>query len=253
MEVRFLNFSHEPSGMTITLYHALYSTCSQKVRLTLAEKGLSWESRLVDLVGREQLAPWYLALNPNGVVPTIIDNGVAITDSSAICEYIEESQEGPNLSPSDPASRARMRAWMRHFEETPTAAIRVPSFNLAFMKQPVIVEAAARMREEATDYRRGFWRDMGTTGFSDALMEDALGKLRYSLRKVETGLADGGPYILGMLTLADLLFLPTVVRMEDIGLSHMWADLPQVSRWYGLMQARPSFTAAFGPGARLTS
>ena len=52
----------------LELYHGITSVCAQKVRLTLAEKGLEWESHLMALNG-DHLEPVYLKLNPNGVVP----------------------------------------------------------------------------------------------------------------------------------------------------------------------------------------
>ena len=65
----------------IELYNAPQSTCSQKVRLTRAEKGLSFEEHRPELFGGDQLRPEYLKLNPNGVVPTLIDDGTPIIDS----------------------------------------------------------------------------------------------------------------------------------------------------------------------------
>ena len=99
----------------IELYHADISTCSQKVRLCLAEKGLEWTSHPIDFAKAEHLAPAYLALNPNGVVPTLVHDGVPVIDSSVICEYLEEiaPQQGTALMPSTPYGRARVRAWMR--------------------------------------------------------------------------------------------------------------------------------------------
>ena len=70
----------------LELYHAHHSTCSQKVRLCLAEKGLEFESQLINLATKEQLAPEYLEINPNGVVPTLVDDGRVVIDSSVICE-----------------------------------------------------------------------------------------------------------------------------------------------------------------------
>ena len=75
----------------IELYHAHPSTCSQKVRLCLAEKGLDYTSRTVNLRANENLSPAYLALNPNGVVPTMVHDGHVIIDSSVICEYLDLS------------------------------------------------------------------------------------------------------------------------------------------------------------------
>ncbi len=53
----------------LELYHSPVSTCSQKVRLVLAEKNLKWESHVLRFDSGEHLAPKYLKLNPNGVVP----------------------------------------------------------------------------------------------------------------------------------------------------------------------------------------
>lgn len=91
-----------------TLYHAHHSTCSQKVRLTLAEKGLEYESKLVDLANKGQLDPDYLKLNPNGVVPTLLHDGKPVIDSSVICEYLDEVCPQPPLLGADALARARV-------------------------------------------------------------------------------------------------------------------------------------------------
>ena len=69
----------------LELYHANHSTCSQKVRLCIAEKSLDFEGHLLDLGAKEQLDPEYLNLNPNGVVPTLAHYEGVIMDSSVIC------------------------------------------------------------------------------------------------------------------------------------------------------------------------
>src|SRR3954447_3579454 len=119
--------------MTIELYHTSHSTCSQKVRLTLAEKGLpernkDWVEHDVDLNKFEQLTPEYLRLNPNGVVPTLVHDGQPLIESSALLEYLDEIIPEPSLVPADRIGRAKMRAWMRYIDEVPTVAVRVPTF-----------------------------------------------------------------------------------------------------------------------------
>src|SRR5246127_3141737 len=104
----------------LELYSAPQSTCSQKVRLTLAEKNLNFVEHRVKLFQNDQLKPEYLKLNPNGVVPTLIDDGTPIIDSSVIMEYLDEVYPATFLSPADNKDRARMRAWLRFFEEVPT-------------------------------------------------------------------------------------------------------------------------------------
>ena len=75
--------------MTIELYHSPYSTCSQKVRLVLHEKGLAFTSHEISFRKEEHLAENYLKINPNGVVPSLVDNNSIITDSSCILEYLD--------------------------------------------------------------------------------------------------------------------------------------------------------------------
>jgi glutathione S-transferase len=83
----------------LELYNAPQSTCSQKVRLTLAEKGLEFVEHKLKLFQNDQLKPEYLKLNPNGVVPTLVDGGVPIIDSSVIMEYLDEQYPEISLTP----------------------------------------------------------------------------------------------------------------------------------------------------------
>ena len=89
----------------IDLYHAPQSTCSQKVRICLAEKGLEWIDHRVNLAKNENLTPEYLALNPNGVVPTLVHDGEPIIDSSVICEYLDEVFPVNSTTPPDALGR----------------------------------------------------------------------------------------------------------------------------------------------------
>ena len=75
----------------LTLYTHPMSPCAQKVRITLAEKALDYESVHIDLPNKENLQDWYLKLNPAGVVPTLVDGDNVIKESSLICEYMTEA------------------------------------------------------------------------------------------------------------------------------------------------------------------
>lgn len=239
----------------IELYHAHISTCSQKVRLCLGEKGLAWTDHALDFAKAEHLTPAYLALNPNGVVPTLVHDGDPVIDSSVICEYLEEiaPTEGTALMPATPYGRAKVRAWLRYIEEVPTAAIRVPSFNRLFLGGWQRMSAAARASYiEATPLRKGHYRRFGTDGFSKDMIDESAERLRQTALKIDAAVAKGSRWLAGnAISLADLCVLPTIVRMSDIGLESVWADLPEFSRWYDRMRARPSFERAFYPGSRV--
>ena len=98
------------------LYHYPSSPSSAKVRLVLQEKGIAWDSRVVDITRGEQFAPDYLVLNPAGVVPTLMQDGRAVRESLVICEYLEEAFPGTSLVPTNYVERARMRVWCKDVE-----------------------------------------------------------------------------------------------------------------------------------------
>ena len=151
----------------ITLYCFPQSTCSQKVRLALWEKGIPFEERHVDHKNREHLSDWYLKLNPNGVVPTLTDGDDVIIDSSVILEYLEDVYTDHGMSPDNPVKRAHMRKWLRYLEEVPTPAIRVPSFNKHLAKRyENMADDAYQQMAEAHPVRKHFYQRMNKTGFS---------------------------------------------------------------------------------------
>jgi len=236
----------------LILYHALFSTCSQKVRYTLGVKGLTYESRLMDLGKGEHLEDWYLAINPNGVVPALHDGNINVIDSSVICEYLDEVYSQPRLSPADPCDRAGMRAWMRYFEEVPTSAIRAPSFNTLFVKSIAArSDEDKRRMQEKSPLRKHFYSKMGDNGFPPEVIAESMERLRSCLTRVNASLSQCYPFLLGEnMTIADIVLLPTIVRMEDLGLESQWADLPAIRRWYGLMKQNPAFEKAYLPGSR---
>jgi glutathione S-transferase len=242
--------------MAFTLYNAPQSTCSQRVRFVLNAKGLPFEEHKLDLLAGDQLKPEYLALNPNGVVPTLDHDGNVVTDSSVIIEYLDEVvPQGANFTPRDPVRRAAMRSLMRFIDEMPAAAVRVPTFNLAFLPRfAAMSEAEFLAFAESKPLRKEFMLAMGRTGFPQKEMDGAMGRLRRSYERMDESIRDsGGPWLLGKdITLADVSVMPAIVRMADLNRAGDWADLPRVARWYELIRAQPAFKPTYYPGSLLT-
>jgi maleylacetoacetate isomerase len=94
------------------LYGYWRSTAAYRVRVALALKGIPWRHAGVNLVldGGEQHQPAYRGLNPAGLVPTLVWGDVALSQSLAICEYLEEVQLEPPLLPQGAEARAQARA-----------------------------------------------------------------------------------------------------------------------------------------------
>ena len=101
----------------LTLYKFGNSICTQKVMIVLAEKGARYETVDVDLFRNEQYTPAYLAINAKGVVPSLVDDGKAVVESTLICEYLDETIPAPPLRPPDALARARMRLWSKAVDE----------------------------------------------------------------------------------------------------------------------------------------
>jgi maleylacetoacetate isomerase len=89
-------------------YHR--SSAAHRVRIALNLKGLDYEQRFYHLRRGEQRAPDYLAINPQGLVPTLEHDGLVMTQSLAILEYLEETFPQPCILPADRAGRARVRS-----------------------------------------------------------------------------------------------------------------------------------------------
>ena len=149
-----------------------------------------------------------------------------------------------------------MRKWLRYFEEVPTPAIRVPSFN------EYIVVRYQNMSEEEYNaladrhpVRKHFYKRLGAKRFSQAETEEAMDRLQQSIDRVEKALAEnGGPWIMGeQFTNADICLIPTIDRLEDLGYAHMWEDgRPNFTAWWKAVKARPSFAKTYYKGTRLT-
>ena len=108
-----------------------------------------------------------------------------------------------------------MRALIRLIDEMPTPAVRVPSYNLAFLPHfQAMSEEAFRALADSKPLRREFLLKMGRTGFSEADMNEALDRLRRSVARMDDAIrASGGPWLLGAtITLADVAIMPVIVR-----------------------------------------
>ena len=102
--------AEESAGLT--LYSYWRSSAAYRVRIALNLKGLSYQTIPIHLVkgGGEQLSESYREINPQGLVPALVHQGQVLTQSLAICEYLDERFEDYALLPSEPLARARVRS-----------------------------------------------------------------------------------------------------------------------------------------------
>ncbi len=233
--------------MTLALYHNDMSTCSQKVRLTLAEKGVPWESRHLDLRAGDQQQDWYVKLNPRAVVPTLIDGDIVVPELNVINEYIDERFADPPLKPAEPFGRAKMRLWTKQLDEgVHDAGIAVLSFALAFRHQYTSRgDAGKELLESIPDpVKRERRRDVIEKGLDSSHFHGAIARLLQLYADMDASLSNHAWLAGDRYSIADAAFTPYVVRLDHLKVLGLLERTPRVADWYGRIQARPSYQDA---------
>ncbi|MDH3240224.1 MAG: glutathione S-transferase family protein [Alphaproteobacteria bacterium] len=232
----------------LELYHNGMSTCSQKVRLCLAEKHLDWTDRYMDLRAGDQHTPDYLALNPKGVVPTLVDDGTVIVESTVINEYLDDRFPEPALRPDTPLDVARMRIWTKQLDEGLHAETGVMSNAIAFRFQKLAKgEAFAnKVVEGIPDLaKRERYRSVVFEGVRSPLFKSSIKRFRRLLDDMDAALADHRWLAGEAFSLADIGLAPYITRMDHLGLNRMWLNQPRIGDWYKRITSRPSYEPAY--------
>jgi glutathione S-transferase len=230
----------------LTLYHGRTSVCSLKARLALAEKGVSFDSRLMTLRG-DQFDPNYMKLNPNAVVPTIVHDGRVVIESTVIMHYVDEAFPGPALMPADPLARSKVRMMTKLMDEYVHVACMTLTFataNRERLARMTPLEMKAELAKSPDSKRAEIKRQVVTHGLEAPLVVDAVRQHQKLLHGIEVAI-EHGPYLAGQQwSLADAAATPYVWRLDKLKLARMWDDRPGVLAWYDRVRSRPSFKAA---------
>jgi GST-like protein len=238
--------------VTVEVYTWEPNANSGKPLLCLHEKQVPFDHRYVDLGQREHHEAAFLAINPGGTVPALLHDGLVLTESTPMMEYIDDAFDGPPLRPADPGLRWRMRWILRVMDNSVCPALAMVAANA--LAAPRFRETPEEEKYEALakipdPERRRTW---------DLLMHDSapLAQIAESKRRVVDGLhllermLVEHPYLAGPeFSLADIgvmatfYHLPTS-RPEDVSpeaTPHLWA-------WLRRCHARPGLQAGFAMG-----
>lgn len=203
----------------IILHDYWRSSSAYRVRIGLNLLGLAYESRPVDLATGEQRAPDNMKINPQGLVPTLEIDGLVLTQSLAILDYLDETR-GAGFLPTDAAGRAKVRALAM------AVAIEVqPLCNLRVAKHAVAASGGAITMQ-------GWMQHFISTGLADfaAMLGDS-------------------PYCYGdTVTLADICLVPQVYNARRWAVD--LAALPKLSAIAARAAALPAFAAAHPDAVR---
>ncbi len=229
------------------LFHSTHSTCSQKVRLCLAEKGLTWEGVHLNLRQFDQVQPDFLAVNPAGLVPVLDDRGTVIVESRIINEYLEDAYPDVALLPESASERARIRSLTRHIDVVVSEAIKLPSFakniqpTLQGVNRESVLREIKRIPDPAIQER---WRMAATGSIHSTHFEDDLVILRDWLDELDDTLARHTWLSGDRVGLADVDAAPFMQRLMRIDMGADVQARPRVLNWFTRYSKRPSFLAA---------
>jgi glutathione S-transferase len=232
------------------LFHFMPSACSQKTRIFFNLKGIAWESHEVDLSKNEHYSPWYLGINPRGLVPTLVLDGRVHIESNDIIQLIE--QEFPEIRLIPQGLESQMSELLRH-EDDLHLDLRTLSFRFIQPKGK-----ASRSPEDIKNYREGgtgtvqgkkdpdrereitFWETVARDGITDQAVQISVKRFRVALSELDDRLSSN-PFLFGKsLSVLDIAWFVYANRLLRCGYP-LERLHPQVNTWFRSLRDRPEF------------
>ena len=239
-----------PHGLVLYDYGA--SPCARRCRISMHEKGLAWETQIIDLSRLEQRDPAYLRINPNGFVPALAHGERVIYESNVITEYLDDLFPDAPLYPSDPWELAQVKMWQsaelamaKDYRPLMYQRLMGPVLHLT----RTLEQALGIARRSTTDpadlaWEVMVWRLAVLTPAEELQVED---RLRHWLDVLERSL-DGRDYLVGdRFTQAEISIYPRVMMYAFVGIAIDRKRWPNVARWMDRLAKRPSFARTLTP------
>jgi glutathione S-transferase len=181
-----------------------------RTRIVLIEKNLPFDRILLDLPNKEQKQEWYLALNPYGKVPVLVEEGAWVYESALCNEYLEDKYPTPALAPHDPAEKAHTRLWV----EWCNSQFVPPVIGLIYENRKPVAER----NQEKIDQCK-------------ANLNALLPRLEKQLQATD--------YLMGEYGIADIAFTPFLALCERVGVD--FRGFPKVAQWAQRLKNRESY------------
>ncbi|KAK7098832.1 uncharacterized protein [Littorina saxatilis] len=210
------------AGKATKLFSAWFCPFAQRSWIALLEKGVDFELVEIDPYNK---TPEFLAVNPRGLVPTLVNNKKSVYESLVLNEYIDEVwPQQPKLMPSDPYDRAQARIW------------------IDFISKKIIPQFYLILQSQEKDQQ-----------------EDAKGRFLDGLRTLTSAMSSEGPYFFGKdFGLVDIALIPFALRFDIIA-HYRDFSLPsdgsfdRLKVWKDAWKSRPSVTATVAPQDKMVA
>lgn len=237
------------------LLHFQGSTCSQKVRLMLGELEQEWVSHPVNLVKHQNSTPWFLGINPRGVVPVLVHDGVVHVESNDIISYLDRTFGKPGNSYffNDSDTLAKEAQGLLDLEDSLHLELRL--LTIQFGPIPLRDKKTIDEQENngAFDAKRAhevtWWRDKAENGIREEDARDACRAFANAFEQLDQRLANH-PWLMGeRISIVDISWFVNMQRLVNLG--YPLKRHPHLQDCYQRLCSRPAFrTELRHPGSR---
>lgn len=228
----------EPKDMSlkslegIHLWHAPMSSCSQRVRIVLAETGKPFVSHVIDLERNEHATLGYQAIHPKGLVPALVEDGHLFIESVDIIQQIAEDDSA--------LAKAASPELLKMADEA-QLDLKLLTFEFLFRSgpPPIPEEAEAFQQAHRNDWLKQFRIDFAK-GFDPERIDAAVRRTEEGFRQLDDLLSDRRAYLGGSeFSLSDVAWMPNFHRFKLMGWP--FERTPNLMAWFERVSARPSY------------
>ena len=243
----------------LKLYHYDRSTAAQRVRLGLEEKGLEWESIIVDTAmgDASQRPDNFHEFNPKGLIPLLDHDGFIIPESTLILEYLDDVfRDHKSLSPSTAQGRARMKLWMRKIDDgihVASRTIGVCIVNRHFYKEAetkTIADYYKKMRDET---RKSNDKINTELGLESPLLKPSLQAFKNLFIEMDNQLGEQAWLAGDKFSLADISLVVYLTRLTSFQMAPLWAEQQHLSNWFDRIKNFKSYKKAVDDWGDITA
>jgi glutathione S-transferase len=238
----------------LTLYSFGPGANSLKPLLALFEKGLDWKHHFIDPAKFEQHSDWFKKINPRGQVPALDHDGKIVTESTVICEYLEDVfPDQVPLRPKDPYKRAQMRVWTKWVDEYFCWCVSTIGWSRVIgplANSMSDAEFEAHLENIPIPEQRVKWR-RAREGFPQEMLDEEMRKIGISIRRLEDTLSRQDYLVEGQYTLADICNFAIANGMQN-GFPEFVneKDTPGLLAWLARINERPACKEMFAKSRR---
>ena len=239
----------------VHVLHFIGSSCSQKLRIFLNLKKIPWVSHPIDLPNNENMQPWFLGINPRGLVPVLVDDGVVHIESNDIIQHLERKFPTPRLIPA--GHENEVAALLKH-EDDLHLDLRTLSFRFVFAppgppKSAAALESYGKngagtvggVKDAEKEVQIAFWQRAAEEGFTDDRARASALRFRAEFDRLDNTLAQQ-PYLMGRdLSVLDIAWFIYEHRLT-LALYPFARLHPHVHAWAEKLRAMPEFAKEIG-------